>query len=626
MTQYFAIGMAGHIDHGKTTLTKALTGIDTDRLKEEKERKISIEPGFALFHQDDDLEVSIIDVPGHERFIRQMIAGVAGIDYVLLVIAADEGIMPQTIEHVQILSLLGIAKGMIVLTKRATVEKDFLMLVERDVREQLRGTFLEDSYLLQVDSMTGEGIDALKMKIYEEIDQLPPKERERSFRLPIDHVFTVKGQGVVVRGTVADGEARVGDLLYLFPQEKEVRIRKIQRHYQEEKSAHRGQRAALNLHGVHHREIHRGDILVAEKDALRTRRIDVSIQVLPRIKYPIKQRQFLKIHIGTKEVMGKIIMFDRNTLHPSKDLEEVFCQLELEEPIVVFPKDRFIVRRPTPVETIGGGIVIDPIASKHSFGKETVLSLQKKKEGRPIDRVTHYLRCEKLATKEQIFQHVVIDEAEWREVKKDLVSIGDKWTMKSILNEICKRLLEQLKEYHLEYPLRAGIDRAELFSLFQSTPSLLMEYVLDQLEKERKIVLSGHYIACFHHTRGKPKEWEKELTQIEQQWIEQELDVQNWHDIACKSKIPEDIMEDFYHYLVSEKIAYVFDEKRIVSAHVVQEKAQKLKEGTRGNSFTLQEARDILGLSRKNLIPFLELLDQLGLTKRVENERFWREN
>src|SRR5699024_3154892 len=291
--------MAGHIDHGKTALTKALTGVDTDHLKEEKERNISIEPGYASFINDKQLEVSIIDVPGHEKFIRQMIAGVAGIDMVILVIAADEGVMPQTKEHLDILSLLGIEHGLIAMTKVDQADEELLEIVIDDVKEAMKGTFLEKTSIYMVDNISKKGIPELRIALKEMLLQINKKNSQKSFRLPIDQVFTVKGQGVVVRGTVYDGEVSQGDRLNVLPLNKEVRVRQIQRHHKQKERASSGQRTAINIGGISHEEISRGDVLVIDDFYSISDRVDVVFHPLKDMKYRIKQRQPIKLFFGS---------------------------------------------------------------------------------------------------------------------------------------------------------------------------------------------------------------------------------------------------------------------------------------------------------------------------------------
>src|SRR3954451_2388835 len=345
---YFTIGMAGHIDHGKTSLTKALTNVDTDRLKEEKERQISIELGFAPLYEDGDIQISVIDVPGHERFIRQMIAGVAGIDLVVLVVAADEGVMPQTREHLEILKFLGVKSGLVAITKIDRVEEEFVELVKEDIFEELQGTVFEQAPYVLVDSISLKGIEELKTMIIETLKNQEMRDIRGALRLPIDQVFTVKGQGTVVRGTVYEGSVEEGQLLKVMPKGLDVRARQIQVHHHSANQAFAGQRAAINLSGVAKEELERGDVLVSSEHFIVTKTIDVAIHLVSDLDYMVKQRMPIKCHIGTAEVMGRIVFFDRNEIETEN--EEILCQLRLDDEIVTKRGDRFILRRPSPQE------------------------------------------------------------------------------------------------------------------------------------------------------------------------------------------------------------------------------------------------------------------------------------
>ncbi len=377
--------MAGHIDHGKTTLTKALTNVDTDRLKEEKERQISIELGFAPLFEDKEVQISVIDVPGHERFIRQMIAGVAGIDLVVLVVAADEGVMPQTREHLDILGFLGIRNGIVAITKIDRVDEEFIDLVKDDIFEELQGTVFESSPFVLVDSLSKKGINELKELIVSTLKNQEMRDAKGAFRLPIDQVFTVKGQGTVVLGTVYEGTVEEGQALMIMPKGIEVRARQLQVHHQPAKQAFAGQRAAINLSNVAKEDLERGDVVVSSEHFNVTRTIDVAIRVVEDLDYMVKQRMPIKCHIGTAEVMGRIVFFDRNEL--KEENGEILCQLRLEEEVVTKRGDRFILRLPSPQETIGGGWVIDPRGEKYRFGVQTIEELEKKKIGSPKERI-----------------------------------------------------------------------------------------------------------------------------------------------------------------------------------------------------------------------------------------------
>lgn len=624
LKRHFTIGMAGHIDHGKTTLTKALTGINTDRLKEEQERHISIELGFAPLFENENIEVSLVDVPGHENFIRQMIAGVAGIDFVILAIAADEGIMPQTKEHLAILSLLGIKKGFVVLTKIDQVDNELRELVLEDVTEALRDTFLEKAPLFQVDSVSQKGIPELKDALQTKLMSMSKTKTNMPFRLPVDHVFTVKGQGVVARGTLYNGEVIQGQHVKILPSNKKARVRQIQTHGSKVEVAQEGQRTAINLSGISLEDIARGDILVNDDFYAITDRIDIAFESLSRLSHPIKQRQLIKLHIGTNEVMGKIIFFDRNKID-KYEASEILCQLQLEEKIVVTRRDRFILRRPTPIETIGGGWVIDPLASKHRFGEKTIDELKLKQKGTIEDRMIALLNEKLLLTKEEILKHTPMDEQKFDDMSVNLLEIDKTYfTLDSILCQTKNRIITHIKYFHDAYPMQMGINKAELMTELKiHYPIILLEHALKSLEQENKIQINAQYISLFDVSPSLPRKWEKKLTHIEHQLIKQDAETDKWTDLIHSQNIPDDIQKEFYYYLTQTRRAFTFDDERLISHIAVDKLKHVLLEETKQQDFSLQSAKEALHLSRKNLVPFLELMDQLGYTVREGNIRTW---
>lgn len=626
MSQYFTIGMAGHIDHGKTALTTALTGVKTDRLKEEKERHISIEPGFAPFIDDDEFKVSIIDVPGHERFIRQMIAGVAGIDMVILVIAADEGVMPQTKEHLDIISLLGIEHGLIVMTKVDQAEQELLEIVMEDVKETVHHTFLENAPIHLVDSLSGKGISELVALLKESLMHITKKERHTSFRLPIDQVFTVKGQGAVVRGTIYDGKVKQGEQLKLLPSNKDIRVRQIERHHEQKTTALAGQRAALNLGGISHEEITRGDVLVADDFYSVANRIDVVFYPLNDIKYKIKQRQPIKLFVGTSEIMGKIIFFDRNEIH-SDETKEILCQIQLEENVVVTRGDRYILRRPTPAETIGGGFIIEADAQKHRFGEETINQLKLKKDGSPKDRLESLLKEKLVLTYDDMLKLTSMSEQELAEVSEYLIEWDNGlFTLHSIFINGQDKIIDLLESYHQRFPMRRGINKAEMTSVLkQHYPVSLIEFMIKALINEEVINMTDQYVALSGVTPALPNAWKTKLENVLKTLQQQGLEVEKWDYLLAEQKIPSDLQKEFYYYLIELEKAYVLEPERLIAKEAVEIAKQKLAEHTNFEAFTLQTARECLQLTRKNLVPLLELFDRLGYTKRVENMRTWVE-
>ncbi len=621
MKKHFTIGMAGHIDHGKTALTKALTNVDTDRLKEEKERSISIELGFAPVNLTEEIGASIIDVPGHERFIRQMIAGVAGIDLVMLVIAADEGVMPQTVEHLEILEFLGVHKGLIVITKVDQVDEEMRMLVETDVEEKLQGSFFEGGQLHFVDSLNGEGIAKLKQALVETLEGVQVRDAKGAFRLPIDQVFTVHGQGTVVRGTVYEGEVREGESLEILPQTKKVRTRQLQVHNERKQRGLAGQRVALNIAGLSKEEIRRGDVLVSTNHYQTTQVLDVDLQTVAQLDWPLKQRTPIKVHIGTAEVHGRIVFFDRNELTQG---EHVLCQLRLDEPVVSKRGDRFILRRPTPVETIGGGVVIDPNGERYRFGKQTVRMLEKKKEGSPKDRVIDVLKVNKGLSTGGIEEAVGVEKAELVELIKDeaFIQLGEYVLLEVTLEEILDLIKTDLSDYHESFPLRPGINKAELVQSLSTYGKSLAMLVLNHGLQEKHFVQMDQFVAVPSFSSHFPRKWKTRMGSVEASLKKAGMEVASWEVAVEKGGIPSDLKNDFRHFLIREQMFIQLDEKHIVSREAFDLSVDLLKTHT-DSSFTLQEAKGALQLSRKYLVPFLEKLDELGLTKRSETEREW---
>lgn len=355
--KHLILGTAGHIDHGKTSLVKALTGIDTDRLKEEKARGITIELGFAHLELPGGLSFGLVDVPGHEKFVRTMVAGAGGMDLVMLVIAADEGIMPQTREHLDILRLLGVKSGLVALTKRDMVEKEWLELVTEEVRDFVEGTFLENAPIVAVSSRTGEGVENLKTVLGKMAQQTMEKRREGAFRLPVDRVFTVPGFGTVVTGTLLSGEIAVGDELEILPSGREGRVRGIQTHSVRGDKGEAGQRLAVNLQGIDLDMVQRGDVVVPRNLFHATRGVDVRLDYLPSAPRELKHRSSMRLHSATYEVPVQVILLDRDTLKPG---ENAFVQLRLKEPALLLSGDNYILRAFSPQVTVGGGVTLDP--------------------------------------------------------------------------------------------------------------------------------------------------------------------------------------------------------------------------------------------------------------------------
>jgi selenocysteine-specific elongation factor len=622
--RYFTIGMAGHIDHGKTSLTKALTNVDTDRLKEEKERQISIELGFAPLYEDNDIQISVIDVPGHERFIRQMIAGVAGIDLVVLVVAADEGVMPQTQEHLDILGFLGIKNGIIAITKIDRVDEEFIDLVKDDILGELQGTVFEHSPFVLVDSLSKKGIDELKHLIINTLKEQAMRDAKGAFRLPIDQVFSVKGQGTVVRGTVYEGSVEEGQSLKIMPRGIEVRARQLQVHHQPASKAFAGQRVAINISGVSKEELERGDVLVSSEHFIVTNTIDVAIRVVEDLDYMVKQRMPIKLHIGTTEVMGRIVFFDRNEL--KEENGEILCQLRLEEEIVTKRGDRFILRRPSPQETIGGGWVIDPRGNKYRFGEKTIEELEKKKVGTPAERITAALYEAKSLPLIEIVKRTSLDE---ETVKKQVASDefilynGKEYTLPLLVDRIEDEMIDRLEAFHQEFPMKQGVNKAELLQNLQSKyPKGLLDFVVENSIVKGSIARKGQFVYMASFAPHVAKSWQKRVENLLMDLKNDGLKTQYIADYLKKAGIPDSLAHDLKKFLEEQELVVPLDDQYFYHSEVFNSAVQKLKSGT-GAEFEVGAAKDLLDLSRKYMIPFLERLDAKGLTKRVENKRVW---
>ena len=622
--RYFTIGMAGHIDHGKTSLTKALTNVDTDRLKEEKERQISIELGFAPLYEDDEIQISVIDVPGHERFIRQMIAGVAGIDLVVLVVAADEGVMPQTREHLDILKFLGVKNGLIAISKIDRVDEEFIELVKDDILEELMGTVFEEAPFVLVDSLSGKGIEEIKNVIIKTLKEQEMRDAKGAFRLPIDQVFTVKGQGTVVRGTVYEGTVEEGQVLKIMPKGLEVRARQIQVHHKPAQKAYAGQRTAINLSSISKEDLERGDVLVSSEHFIVTKTVDVAIRVVEDLEHMVKQRMPIKLHIGTAEVMGRIVFFDRNEI--KEENGEILCQLRLEEEILTKRGDRFILRRPSPQETIGGGWVIDPRGSKYRFGNQTIDELEKKKVGSPRERITAALIEAKSLPLAELIKRTALDEAtliQHLDNPEFVFYNGKEYTLQLLINAIEEDIFDRIQEFHLSHSMKTGINKAELLQTMQKGfPKSLLDFVVENGISKGVFKRREQFVFLASFVPHVPKNWSRRTENLLEEMKKDGLKVRYLKDYFSAAGIPETLVFDLKKFLEDQALIVPLDEQFAYHGEIFSEAVGKLQSQT-GSEFEVGEAKDILDLSRKYMIPFLERLDAKGLTKRVENKRKW---
>ncbi|TLS37437.1 selenocysteine-specific translation elongation factor [Pseudalkalibacillus caeni] len=626
---YYTIGLAGHIDHGKTTLVKALTGIETDRLKEEKERKISIELGYAPFHLSEDMQVSVIDVPGHERFIRQMIAGVAGIDAVIAVVAADEGVMPQTKEHLEILSLLGVENTIIAVTKADIVDEELLALVKDDIRLFIKGTAFEKAAIIPVDSVSGKGLPELKEELQSLLGDVKKRNSSGALRLPIDQVFSLKGHGTVIRGTIYDGMIQKEDTLKILPEGYNPRVRQLQSQNKVVSQAVAGQRVAVNLAGIDKQVLRRGQVVVDSDSYAVTNTIDVVIRGTSLVESPIKQRSPVKLHIGTSEVMGKIVFFDRNKMEGGEE-EAILCQIRLEEPIVAKKEDRFIIRRPSPAETVAGGRIINVSGQKYRFGEETIQKLKRMEQGTPSERITALINEQKMIATDMIIKELGITSQVLQDLlqeeKSPFLSVGKSITSIVQVEKMKGEIIEQLEELHQDAPLKEGLLKAELVQSFSGGyPSRLVEHTIQSMLEDRTVELRGAFIAKEGFVPHPPKQWKKRMETVLSIIKQQGLEVAAISDLLTEQNIPVQLHSDFINYLENQRHAFSLDDKNYVHTQNVERLVQELKQNY-PEGFSLQEAKSVLGVSRKYLVPFLELLDRLGYTTRDAQERKWKKN
>lgn len=619
------IGTAGHVDHGKTTLIKALTGIETDTTKEEKKRGLSINLGFAYLDLPNNKRVGIVDVPGHERFIKNMVAGLPGIGLILLVVDASEGIMPQTKEHIAILSLLGKTNFLIVLTKVDSVDEEMRELVIEDIQEQVQGTVLEGADIVETDAVTGYGLDNLIAKIEQFTEEEHPVSASGNARLNIDRVFSVKGFGTVVTGTLLDGPISVGDTLYSYATGNKVTVRNIQVHEQNCQQARPGQRTALNLSNVSKQELKRGDVLSRSDQILVTWMVDVKVTCLPEAQSGIGLWERVRLLIGTKEVLARTVPIGVDDIAPG---EEGFLQLRLEEQIVAKQNDRFILRSYSPMMTIGGGQIIDASPKKHRrFRKEVLDSLKIKEEGSLDQLVLDFLMNKKNPFTEvnDLSEFLNKDTAELQHMLEQLQASGEViriddqlWLHPQQLDKLNQLVGGYLDEYHKKYRLRKGMPieevRSKLRHLFSNRE---IDYLLDELVVRRALVSEQHRLSLpdFKVVFNKYQLAARQL--IEKELAKSGFTPVKAEDLLSLDKNAPDVLEA----MTGEQVILLTHEYVISKEYY--DKAVSLVREYIGEhqEMTLADFRDMTQSSRKTSMLILEYLDKNNVTKRIDNKR-----
>ncbi|MGA1823630.1 MAG: selenocysteine-specific translation elongation factor [bacterium] len=630
--KHIVLGTAGHIDHGKTTLIKALTGIDCDRLKEEKRRGITIELGFTSMILQQHLNIGIIDVPGHEKFIHHMVAGVGGIDFVLLVIAADEGAMPQTKEHLDICQLLGIQKGIIALTKIDIVSDEWLELVTDDIRTVTEKSFLAKAPIIPVSSHTKQGLDELTQAITQLAEQIIPKRDDGNFRLPIDRVFTMKGFGTVVTGTVLNGRAKVGQVLEILPQRIPAKIRGLQVFNQKTDHIVSGQRAAINLQGIEKNKIERGNVLFVS-DTLRPSYIINTRLSLTDNAPPLSSRTRIRFHSGTNEILGRIIVLDRKKL---KAGDTAYVQLRLEKKVAVLPFDNYIIRTYSPIILIGGGYILENLAKKSKGTKVESLmqALSILDKGTDKDRIEYYIKqsqekcidLKNLIIRNNLTKLEIIDTLNRLQEEKRIIFIDNdiyKVIHSDIYEKLNKGLCAILTTYHQQFPLSAGIPRNELKEkLSPGLDSKLYARIVDDLTKSEKISIEKEHIKIKGYTISLSANEESLYQSILKIYQDSSINPPKLEEICDRINISQTKAETIIQLLIDRgEVIRVNEDFLFHRTAISKIKKELLSFFQQTKDITIGRFKDLFGISRKYAIPLLEFMDTEGITLRVGDKR-----
>lgn len=624
--KHVIIGTAGHVDHGKTLLIKALTGIDTDRLAEEKKRGITIELGFAHLDWPDGTQAGIVDVPGHEKFIKNMLSGAGGIDLAMLVIAADDGVMPQTVEHLDILTLLGIKDGLIVITKSDTVDPEWLEMMREEIAEKVKGSFLEGKPIHAVSAYTGEGIPELKEMLRQLVQQAEVKSLRIPFRLPVDRVFSVEGFGTVVTGTLIEGSIHEGDAAQLVPSGVETRIRNLQVHGKNVDTAYAGQRVAINLAGLKKTDIQRGDAVARPGSVRISRMLDVRLKNLPDSGRVIQNDSQVHLFHGAAVLLAKVVLFGRDQLTPG---ESCYAQLRLTEPIATKNGDRFVIRFFSPMETIGGGVILDDQPRRHKRSDPKIQEILRIKESGSREDLTVQLLAEfgtRLPTAAQLVAKLQREEADIQEELYDLCSRGraveplpGRYAAAAVMDRVWKDCREILELYHRQNPLHAGIQSAELRQkLFRGMDQACADALLTVLHREGRIrkITDRYALSDFTITLTK-----------RQRNIREKL-LKTYLSAGIETPITEHIMEEFtpnervdarqvLESLISSGDLVLLTPQVCLHRQTYDAVCEKARIHFETNdSLTLAQLRDLLNTSRKYSQAIIEYFDKVHITRK----------
>jgi len=626
------LGTAGHIDHGKTSLIKAVTGIDTDRLKEEKQRGITIELGFASLELPSGQRIGIVDVPGHEKFVKNMVAGATGIDIVAMVIAADEGVMPQTREHMEICSLLNIEHGMVILTKTDIVDEEFLELAKEDVREFTVGTFLEGAPVIPVSSQTGDGLEDFKKTLDELSASVSHHSPTDLFRLPVDRVFTMKGFGTVITGTLASGSIKSGDTIMVYPSGIVTKVRGIQVHNESVENAESGLRTAINFQSLDRMAVNRGDVLAAPDSLITSYMADVSLKYLASNKKPVKNRVRVRFHTGTSEVLGNLILLETEELQPG---ESAVAQIRLDSPVAIVKDDRYVIRSYSPVRTIGGGFIINPVPQKHKRLKPEVTVRLKELDGLgPEEMISHYV--EDSGYKGVPFSTLkVMTNLSGKQLEKSIQLLLSKKMIVQINKEsqvyihansfdkIKDDALKYLESFHQENPLKPGMVKEELKSKFPAfLESKLFNIVLNQMVKDKQVIQEKNVVRSAAHTVSLGADQSDIREKILKAYQEGGLTPPYFKELSKTLDIDQQRAKDVLMLLVKDGLVIKVKDDLYFNAESVKKLKEELKIFLSDKSeITTPQFKNMTGASRKYVIPLLEYFDSTNVTIRIGDNR-----
>lgn len=629
------IGTAGHIDHGKTALVRALTGIDCDRLKEEKERGITIELGFAYLNLPKGGRIGIVDVPGHERFVKQMVAGAAGIDIVVLIIAADEGVMPQTREHLDICTLLGVKRGLVALTKIDLVDQELRRLAIEEIEEFIKGTFLQGAPIIPCSAVTGEGIDELIGALERLVDEVQAKSPEGLFRLPIDRVFTMKGFGTVVTGTIVSGKVKVGDLVQVMPHGVATKVRGLQVHSEQLEEAVAGQRTAINLQGVQKEAICRGDVVLHPDTVAPTQLLDAEVIYLSHAPRSLRNGVVLRFHTGTTCQMAEIILLGTKELRPG---ERGYAQIRLRAPIVALPHDRFVLRGSSMIQTIGGGIILDAHPQRHKRFKGDVLNVLERLKhgdtyfmaGMQIKKVgVRGMAVKSLAGYTNLPPTILLEALDKLVARGEIVRFdteGGRVIDGTVFKGLADTITDALKTYHEVNPLRQGMPREELKSKLPSDVdgrlfNALLDYLSEKgvaVQQRDKVWLSGHKVALADDQRRLEEE-------IETIMRESHLAPPSVKELGERLRASEREVLEILSLLVADgRIVKLKEGIYFHRAPIEELKSNLVSFLQEKGKITTQQFKALTGSPRKYTIPLAEYFDAIKLTVRVGDERILR--